>query len=86
MPSYIPKQIKPIRERIEAKLDRELIVELEQYCQYLESDRDYIIGQALRVAFRKDKGFAQWQQTHPLRQAGIDGTDGSNTPNTRSPK
>jgi hypothetical protein len=86
MPSYIPKQIKPVRERIEAKLDRELIVGLEQYCQYLESDRDYIIAQALRVAFRKDKGFTEWQQTHPLRQAGIDGTDGMSTPKTRSPK
>jgi hypothetical protein len=86
MRPYIPKQIKPIRERIEVKLDQELIVELEQYCQYLESDRDYIIAQALRVAFRKDKGFAQWQQTHPLRKAGIDGTDGTNPPKTRSPK
>ena len=68
MASYIPKQTKPIRERIEAKLDRELIVQLEQYCQYLESDRDYVIAQALSVAFRKDKGFAEWQRNHPIEQ------------------
>jgi hypothetical protein len=86
MRPYIPKQIKPIRERVEAKLDRELIVELEQFCQYLESDRDYIIAQALRVAFRKDKGFAEWQQIHPLQQPGIDGTDGTNPPNAGGPK
>jgi predicted transcriptional regulator len=58
MSSYIPKQIRPIRERVEAKLDHELIAELEQYCEYLESDRDYVIAQALSVAFRKDKDFA----------------------------
>lgn len=58
--SYIPKQEKRTRERVEAKLDRELIRKLEQYCAYLESDRDYIIGKALEIAFDKDKGFAQW--------------------------
>ena len=68
MSSYIPKQTKPLRERIEAKLDRELIAELERYCQYLESDRDYVIAQALSVAFRKDKGFAEWQRNHAMQQ------------------
>ena len=86
MSSYIPKQIKPIRERVEAKLDRELILELEQYCEYLESDRDYVIAQALSVAFRKDKGFAAWQQIHPMQQAGSEETDETNTPKTRSQK
>ena len=70
MPSYIPKQIKPVRERVEAKLDRELLLELEQYCQYLESDRDYVIAQALELAFRKDKGFAEWCETHPRKGSG----------------
>ena len=65
MAPYINKQIKPIRERVEAKLDRELINELERYCEYLESDRDYIIAQALAVAFRKDKGFREWLLSHP---------------------
>jgi hypothetical protein len=65
MPTYIPKQIKPVRERVEAKLDREVILELEQYCQYLESDRDYVIAQALSRAFRKDKGFTDWKAAHP---------------------
>ena len=86
MPSYIPKQIKPIRERVEAKLDRELVARLEQYCEYLQSDRDYVIAEVLSVAFRKDKGFAEWQQTHPLQPAGIDGTDGTNPPSAGGPE
>ena len=80
MATYITKQIKPIRERVEAKLDRELILELEQYCQYLDSDRDYIIAQALSVAFRKDKGFAEWQKTQPLPQPGSERADGPTGP------
>ena len=66
MAPYIDKQIKPIRERVEAKLDRELITQLERYCEYLESDRDYVIAQALAIAFRKDKGFRAWLLKHPV--------------------
>ena len=64
--SYIPKQIKRERERVEAKLDRELIAQLEQYCRYLDSDRDYVIAQALVIAFQKDKDFAEWLKNQPL--------------------
>ncbi len=60
MKSYIPKQPKHTRERIEAKLDVRLVRLLERYCQYLESDRDYVLSQVLEIAFRKDKGFTQW--------------------------
>ena len=63
--SYIPKQIKRERERVEAKLDRELITQLERYCEYLESDRDYVISQALTIAFNKDKAFAEWLKSQP---------------------
>jgi hypothetical protein len=63
--SYIPKQVKRERERVEAKLDRELIQQLELYCRYLESDRDYVVSQALEIAFNKDKGFADWLKNHP---------------------
>jgi hypothetical protein len=63
--SYIPKQIKRERERVETKLDRELIRQLEQYCRYLESDRDYVISEALMIAFQKDKGFTEWLKSQP---------------------
>jgi hypothetical protein len=60
MKTYIPKQPKQVRERLEAKLDVRLVERLERYCQYLESDRDYVVAQALELIFRKDKGFAEW--------------------------
>jgi hypothetical protein len=62
---YIPKQLKVARERVETKLERELIERLELYCRFLESDRDYVIGKALEIAFEKDKGFAEWLKTQP---------------------
>ena len=60
MKPYIPKQPKQSRERIEAKLEAQLVRKFERYCQYLDSDRDYVLSQLLEIAFRKDKGFAAW--------------------------
>jgi hypothetical protein len=64
--SYIQKQLKQTRERVEAKLDQELIRDLEHYCRFLESDRDYVISEALKIAFRKDKAFTEWMKTQPV--------------------
>ena len=60
MKGYIPRQPKQIKERIEAKLDERLVQKLGKYCNYLDSDRDYVISKALEIAFKKDKGFDEW--------------------------
>jgi hypothetical protein len=60
MKTYIPKQPKHQRERVEAKLDERLVRKLEKYCEYLDSDRDYVLSQALEIAFKKDKAFGEW--------------------------
>jgi hypothetical protein len=60
MKSYITRQTKTVRERVEAKLELSLVRRLEKYCEYLASDRDYVIGQALEIAIQKDKGFREW--------------------------
>ena len=86
MAAYIPKQIKPVRERIEAKLDRDLVLELEQFCEYLESDRDYVVAQALSVVFRKDKGFLTWKQTHPTSLARHEDANRTQDSNARNSK
>jgi hypothetical protein len=78
MKTFIPKQTKLTKERIEAKLEIGLIQTLERYCQYLDSDRDYIVSQALAIAFKKDKGFAQWLKTRELQgPAGEKATPGA---------
>ena len=69
MKGYIPKQPKQIKERLEAKLDARLIRKLERYCEYLDSDRDYIISQAVEIAFKKDQGFTEWLSRQPAAPA-----------------
>jgi hypothetical protein len=65
MKPYIAKQPKQTRERIEAKLDAQLVRKFERYCHYLDSDRDYVLSQLLEIAFRKDKGFSAWLAANP---------------------
>jgi len=68
MKPYIPKQPKQTKERLETKLDQKLLQKLEKYCQFLESDRDYVISQVLEVAFKKDKGFREWLKSCDSRR------------------
>jgi hypothetical protein len=60
MAAVIPKQPKKEREQITIKLDRDVLQNLEHYCRYLESSRDYVINQCLVFIFRKDRQFAEW--------------------------
>ena len=62
MKFHIPKQQKPADERVDVKLDVSVLKELDLYCQYMESERDYVIGAVLRIVFKKDKGFAAWKR------------------------
>jgi len=41
-----------------AALDHEVHERLKQYAEFIQSPKDYVIGQALRRLFRKDKDFA----------------------------
>lgn len=66
MPGVIPKQQKPERDQITIRLDRDLIQDLERYCRYLESGRDYVIGQALAFIFRRDREFQAWMGKQPV--------------------
>ena len=59
MPSFIPKQPKKDRDQITIKLDRDVLQNLERYCRYLDSSRDYVINQCLVFIFRKDRQFQQ---------------------------
>ena len=60
MSTVIPKQTKKQRDQITIRLDRDVLQDLEHYCRYLESPRDYIINQCLAFIFRKDKTFQLW--------------------------
>ena len=57
MAAVIPTQPKKERDQITIRLDRDVIQNLEHYC---ESGRDHVINQCLAFIFRKDKPFAMW--------------------------
>ena len=63
MPSFISKQPKD-RDQITIKLDRHVLQNLERYCRYLDSSRDYVINQCLVFIFRKDRQFSEWAATN----------------------
>jgi len=52
------------REAISVRLDQALHDQLKQYTDFIHGSKDYVIGQALRHLFRKDKDFAVWVQAH----------------------
>jgi predicted transcriptional regulator len=59
---------------VEVKLDERLVRKLEKYCQYLDSEREYVLSQALEIAFRKDREFGDWlasQEAHGPAQAPV---------------
>jgi len=72
MAVVIPKQPRPERDQITVRLDRDLIQDLERYCRYLESSRDYVVGQSLAFIFRRDREFQSWISKEAARQNGHD--------------
>jgi hypothetical protein len=69
MSVVIPKQPKKERDQITIRLDRDVLQNLEHYCRYLESGRDYVINQCLAFIFRKDKPFAMWMASQGIGTA-----------------
>lgn len=66
MASVIPKQLKKERDQVTIRLDRDVLQNLEHYCRYLESSRDYVINQCLAFIFRKDRAFLDWLTSQGL--------------------
>jgi hypothetical protein len=60
----IPAQRTVEKETLSLRLDRVVHERLKQYAAFIQSPKDYIIGQALRRLFEKDHEFAAWLKTH----------------------
>ena len=53
------------KDTLSLRLDREVHERLKQYAEFIQSPKDYVIGQALRRLFRKDKDFTVWIESRP---------------------
>lgn len=61
MPSLIAKQPKDTRKQTTVSLSGSVLADLELYCQFIDSARDWVINEALKAIFRRDKAFLTWK-------------------------
>ena len=64
MPLIAP-QVRQDRQPVTHKLDIRLVTLLKHYAEFIASSPDYIVNQALFVAFSSDPEFKRWRRTHP---------------------
>ena len=43
-----------------------MLADLELYCQFIDSARDWVINEALKAVFRRDKAFIEWKERKPV--------------------
>jgi predicted transcriptional regulator len=53
------------KDTLSLRLDHAVHERLKQYAAFIQSPKDYVIGQALRRLFRKDKDFTAWVESQP---------------------
>lgn len=66
MPSVIAKQPKDSKKQTTVSLSGSVIADLELYCQFIDSARDWVINEALKTVFRRDKAFIIWKEKSPV--------------------
>ena len=62
MSSLIAKQPKDTRKQTTVSLKGSVVADLELYCQFIDSPRDWVINEALKSVFAKDKTFLEWKE------------------------
>ena len=70
MQSFIKPKKKQDDEKIEVRIDADVLECLRAYAQFLESPQGYVVNEILRKAFRKDRAFAEWRKTTGAAMAG----------------
>lgn len=62
MSSLIARQPKDTRKQTTVSLSGTVLADLELYCQFIDSARDWVINEALKAIFRRDKAFLEWKE------------------------
>jgi hypothetical protein len=63
MQTFIKPKKKQDEEKIEIRIDTDVLDSLRAYAQFLDSPQGYVVSEILRKAFRKDRAFAAWRKT-----------------------
>jgi hypothetical protein len=80
MSSLIAKQPKDTRKQTTVSLKGSVVADLELYCQFIDSARDWVINEALKSVFSKDKAFLEWKE-----RGGQASTNGNGVVHAMSP-
>ena len=56
----IPQQIKTERGHLQIRIDVNIVADLESYCRFIHSSRDFVVENALQYLFKKDREFQEW--------------------------
>jgi hypothetical protein len=62
MSSVIAKQPKDTKKQTTVSLSGSVLADLERYCQFIDSARDWVINEALKAVFRRDRAFILWKE------------------------
>ena len=73
MSSLIAKQPKDTRKQTIVSLKGSVVADLEFYCQFIDSARDWVINEALKSVFIRDKAFLEWKEHTVLAPANGNG-------------
>lgn len=66
MQSMITKQPKDTRKQTTVSLSGSVLTDLEMYCRFIDSSRDWVINEALKAVFQKDRAFLEWKAQQTL--------------------
>ena len=62
MQTFIKPKKKQEEEKIEIRIDADVLDSLRAYSLFLDSPQGYVVSEILRKAFRKDRAFAEWRK------------------------
>lgn len=62
MQSLIAKQPKDTRKQTTVSLSGSVLRDLELYCRFIDSARDWVINEALKSIFQRDRAFVEWRE------------------------
>jgi predicted transcriptional regulator len=77
--SLIPAQYVEPRDTLSLRLDHTVHERLQQYAAFIQSPKDYVIGQALERIFRSDKKFTKWLAAQPPAAPTVEADGGAGT-------
>lgn len=83
MPLIDREFIPPKKEQLNVRVDPDVMEMLNRYCVFLDSGQHYIVEQALRYMFTKDRDFQTWLSTQETTGAKAEGTPATQ-PNHRT--